>query len=183
MEMLSRLEQITSLARHALAKWGLPDQEPHLLNHRENTVFKIVLTTGEPAALRVHRPGYHDMPSLLSELQWMAMLRERGISVPEPVASLNGDLVEHVSNQASGIERHVDLLGWMQGTPLGKSGAALAFSPSRLESIFHELGIVTARMHIASDSWQRPEGFVRPAWNKEGLLSNNPLWGDRKSVV
>ena len=177
MERLSGLGQITSLARHALAKWGLPDQEPRLLNHRENTVFKIVLATGEPAALRVHRPGYHDLPSLLSELQWMAMLRERGISVPEPVASLNGNLVERVSNQASHTERHVDVLGWMRGAPLGKSGVALAFSPTRLERIFHELGIVMARMHVASDSWQRPEGFVRPAWDKEGLVGDKPFWG------
>ena len=171
------MEQITSLARHALAKWGLPDQEPQLLNHRENTVFKIVLANGEAAALRVHRPGYHDLPSLLSELQWIAMLLERGISVPEPVASLNGNLVERVSDQASGTERHVDVLGWMQGTPLGRSGAALTFSPTRLESIFHELGAVMAKMHAASDSWQRPEGFVRPGWSKEGLIGDKPLWG------
>lgn len=56
-------------AQQALLHWGLADQTPELLKFRENAVFRIFLADGGPAALRLHRPGYHDTRALASELQ------------------------------------------------------------------------------------------------------------------
>ena len=80
-------------ARQALAQWGLGGQEPDLLKFRENAVFRVRLATGEPAALRLHRPGYHDRTALQSELDWTAVLLKGGLSVPRPIATPDGRLI------------------------------------------------------------------------------------------
>lgn len=171
------LEALEARAREAIAHWGLENAKPTLLKYRENAVFRITLADGEPAALRLHRPGYHDESALRSELQWMTALREGGLAVPSVIAALDGRLLVRLDATDDFAGQHADILSWMHGAPLGESGVPLAHSPERQVVIFHALGAMMADMHNLADRWSMPPGSNRPAWDAEGLLGERPVWG------
>jgi len=165
-----------SRAAEALAHWGGSGQAPRLLKYRENAVFQVELE-GEPAALRLHRPGYHDAASLRSELAWMAHLRLNGLAVPRPIPARAGSLLVHLAGDADFGEQHADVMSWVSGVPLGESGVPLSLKGGRLASIFFAIGAAMAQMHSLSEDWTLPNGFKRPAWDFDGLLGETPLWG------
>ncbi|MGO4623261.1 phosphotransferase [Ensifer sp. 2YAB10] len=164
-------------ARQALVHWGVADQQPELLKYRENAVFRVRLADGRPAALRLHRAGYHGETALRSELQWMAALGDGGLSVPRPIAAMNWNLLVALPAEGAFAAQHADVIGWMEGAPLGESGKPLAQAPERLAQIFSTLGASMAEMHTLADRWVAPHGFIRPAWHADGLLGEKPLWG------
>ncbi len=170
------LVDIKQIARAALAHWQLPEQRPELIQHRENTVFRVTDARGDRFALRVHRPDYHSDSALKSELDWMKHLSLGGVSVPSPAASADGRLTVPVSGP-DGVERQVDLLTWLDGEPLGATGKPFRQSTDDLKVVFRTIGRNMADMHNRSDSWQRPADFDRHAWNLEGLVGEDPFWG------
>lgn len=163
-------------ARDALVHWTAFDPRPQLLKYRENAVFRVELD-GEPAALRLHRPGYHDEAALRSELAWLAELRAGGMNVPYPLATLDGSLLIELPAHGGMGRQHADLMSWVDGTPLGETGIPLAYSPDRLAVIFAAIGAAMADLHALSDRWTLPAGFRRRAWDFDGLLGDAPLWG------
>jgi Ser/Thr protein kinase RdoA (MazF antagonist) len=42
---------------------------------------------------------------------------------------------------------------------------------------FHTIGSLAAQLHNQSCGWQEPAGFSRHAWDEQGLVGENPLWG------
>jgi Ser/Thr protein kinase RdoA (MazF antagonist) len=152
----------------ALEPWGLQDAGVSFVAGRENRVFRVQAPDGE-FALRLKRPGYRSDAELLSELQWLEAMSRAGLRVPAPVPSRAGELLEVVDGQ------RVDLLTWLPGRPLGTSREPLALAEP--EAVFHRLGRETARLHLACDAWVRPATFSRCAWDIDGLLGENPLWG------
>lgn len=169
-------EELAARARQALSHWNLPDQAPHLLKYRENAVFRVMLADGGRAALRLHRPGYHSRAALSSELAWMADLRRQGIVVPEPIPSGDGELLVALDT-GDGVMHHADLIGWVDGDPLGESGRPLGRPGPELEAIFGAIGAQMARMHVAADGFHVAADFERPSWNTAGLLGDEPFWG------
>ncbi|OCP00522.1 MULTISPECIES: homoserine kinase [unclassified Ensifer] len=164
-------------ARQALACWGVTDQKPELLKYRENAVFRVHLADGRPAALRLHRAGYHSAEALHSELLWMAALNNGGLAVPQPISTEDGRLLVALPAEGEFGTQHADVINWMDGEPLGESGKPLSLAPQRLVRIFSELGASMAEMHNLADRWTPPDGFWRAAWDGEGLLGSRPLWG------
>jgi Ser/Thr protein kinase RdoA (MazF antagonist) len=168
-------QSLITLASRARQHWSIITGEPKLVMHRENTVFRVETSLG-PAALRLHRQGYHSNAALDSELAWMAMLSKNSIKVPEPLPASNGDLLVELSDD-SGTVRMADLLTWLDGTPLGRSTAPFTQTASELNSHFHSIGATMARMHDLSDAWSPPAGFTRPLWDRDGLVGDTPFWG------
>ncbi|OCP22529.1 MULTISPECIES: phosphotransferase [unclassified Ensifer] len=171
------LEALAARAREAVAHWGLENAKPMLLKYRENAVFRITLADGEPAVLRLHRPGYHDESALRSELQWMTALRDSGLAVPSAIAAPQGRLLVRLDATDDFAGQHADIVSWMHGAPLGESGVPFAHSGERQVAIFHALGAMMADMHNLADRWSMPVGFKRAAWDAEGLLGESPVWG------
>jgi Ser/Thr protein kinase RdoA (MazF antagonist) len=156
------------LARQAAAAWGLGQAALRFVAGRENQVYRVSDTAGDHA-LRIKRPGYRSTEELESELQWMAALAQAGLVVPRPVPSLHGRLLEAVGGH------QVDLLTWLPGQTLG---AVLQQDPAPdLDPVFHVLGEQMARLHTASDAWEKPAGFSRVHWDADGLLGEAPVWG------
>jgi len=176
-ETVPFMEALNARACEAIANWDLGGQTPQLLKYRENAVFRVTLKSGQPAALRLHRPGYHDETALASELSWMAALRQAGLRVPAPVSTPDGRHIVALAATQDFDDQHADIVSWMAGTPLGQSGVPLAHSQERLTTIFRALGEAMARMHMATDAWTPPLSFCRPAWDGDGLLGEKPLWG------
>lgn len=152
----------------ALAPWELQAAAVTFVAGRENRVFRVRTDRGD-YALRLKRPGYRSDAELRSELQWLQAMDRAGLRVPRPVPSGRGRLLEVVDDQ------RVDLLSWLPGRPLGASREPLELVDA--EAVFRRLGHETARLHLASDRWQRPAGFTRCAWDIDGLLGDAPVWG------
>lgn len=157
------------LASRAAALWGLDGSALCLAAQRENMIFRAEGESGARFALRQHRDGYQSVAALRSELAWMAQLKADGISVPRAIPSRNGALVEEVGG------RYFDLITWIDGAPLGQTGTPLALRDPAER--FEQIGRMMARLHASADAWPLPEGFTRPAWDREGLLGSQPLWG------
>lgn len=153
----------------ALDLWGLTGATTSFVAQRENEVHKITMPDGTMLALRLHRPGYRTEAELRSELQWMAMLHSAGISVPEPQPGIHGQLLGEVEG------RHVDVLTWLDGSPLWPQNPQL-HTAERI-SVIAELGQTMARIHELSDAWTPDPSFERPDWGAAGLLGESPLWG------
>lgn len=148
----------------ALELWGMTGADYHLVATRENQVFKV--TTNEKTfALRLHRKNYRTAAELLSELQWMDAVAKVGIAVPAPIVSMSGDTLHIVD----GIQ--VDVLTWLFGTSMSEVMGA-----SNRNTLFYKVGQQMAQLHMASDKWSTPKGFVRCQWNRDGLLGDAPLW-------
>ncbi len=164
----------TRIAMNACDQWDCITSPPQLFMHRENSVFKVGTTTGA-AALRVHRHGYHDRQSVLSELKWMAHLAAHGLQVPAPMANLHGTYLADVDDDDKIYV--VDLLTWLDGIPLGNSTEPLAFDKGELRTLFFNLGSGIAQMHTVTDAWAIPSDFKRHAWDRDGFVGDHAFWG------
>ncbi len=171
------LEALTRRAKSALEHWDLADQNPELLKYRENAVFKIRLNDGQPAVLRLHRPGYTSGAALSSELQWVKTLKRGGIEVPEPIPTSGGREYVTMTAGEGFPEQNADIVSWLAGRPLGVSGVPLDYGDEELTRIFTLVGRTMARLHNVTDGWNRAQTFERPSWDVEGLLGERPLWG------
>ncbi len=170
-EALSRATRIATIASQA---WSCITSAPELFMHRENSVFKVQTDIG-PAALRVHRHGYHNKAAISSEMQWMAELSRNGLQVPKPLTNDDGAFLCEIPY--GGMYYLVDLLTWLDGVQLGNSTNPLAFGKGELQKIFFNLGSCIAKMHTVTDRWQIPQGFERHAWDREGFVGENAFWG------
>ena len=158
---------MSDILAQALPIWGLQDFPATLVAVRENLVYRI--DAPKPLALRLHRRGMRSEAQLLSELEWMAALAERGLSVPRPRPALDGALCHAVGGQI------VDVLGWLDGVPMclgGRLNPLVAGVPA-----YQSLGRAMAQLHLKSDAWTPPPSFDRPVWDAQGLLGETPLWG------
>lgn len=156
-----------SLAHQAARLWGFAPDQIRLAAQRENIVWRAE-NGGAAYALRLHRPRYRNYAELISELNWMAELVHGGLSVPRPLPSLNGALVEQVGDTL------VDLLTWLPGQPIGAQGQ---LEVADRTGLCRDLGALLARLHALSDGWTPPQDFTRPSWDRAGLLGDNPIWG------
>ncbi|MEW2913924.1 phosphotransferase [Leisingera sp. JC11] len=159
---------MTAAVEKSLALWGMEGAAARLIATRENQVYRVDHGS-RSYALRLHRPGYRTDAELWSELQWMNAAAEGGLNVPAPIPSASGDFL-HV---AGGVQ--VDVLTWLSGAPVGKTGEDLAAADRA--GLLHGIGREMARLHAVSDRWTPPEGFSRWSWDRDGLLGENPVWG------
>ncbi|HBZ43282.1 MAG TPA: homoserine kinase [Maritimibacter sp.] len=135
---------------------------------RENVVHQVQHAE-QTYALRLHRAGYRTDAELVSELEMMEAARQGGLHVPAPVASSSGDYLHVVD----GLQ--IDLLSWLEGTTVGKSGTPLAAGDS--VALFKGIGREMARFHQAMDDWTPTATFTRCSWDHAGLLGDAPVWG------
>jgi len=156
---------------HHLHLWpGLADARASLINHSENHTYRLDLPSGQRSILRLHRPGYQDSASILSELQWVAALgAETDVPVPGPLPGRDGGLLQNVGTTAR--PRWAVLFDYKPGETPDESVPPPA-------ALFRELGRLAASCHLHAMAWRRPPGFVRPEWTIEAMLGVDGLWGD-----
>ena len=155
-------------AKKALRRWGIEEADCELEAARENHVFRTSFQN-EIFALRLHRPGYRSDAELHSELYWMKELVGRGMSVPRPIPAVDGQYLHRVDDVQT------DVLTWLPGTPLGKTGEPLI---GNTVEVFKDLGAKMAQLHNISDDLKLPSDFSRCRWDLNGLVGSNPVWGN-----
>lgn len=170
------LALMTQAAEKALLYWDGAFQNLALIKYRENAVYSVHNEAGERFALRVHRLGYHSDAELLSELQWMSALASSGISVPGIVPARDGSLFVKVA-LPDAPPFQVDILEWLTGEPIGSIEDLSSCSAADLQISYFKVGELAARIHNFDETWIAPDGFVRHAWDTQGLIGQDPFWG------
>ena len=170
-------KRLAVLARNALKEWGVVDCIPRLIKYRENGVFEVITADRNRAVLRVHRQGYHSNESLASELEWMNILAQGGLVVPEPIPANSGDIV--VNGTADGVPGtwKVDMLCWLEGKELGAVGEPLLLEGRDTGKLFFDIGKIMGTLHNLSTQWPGQNLAVRHAWDCDGFVGEEPLWG------
>jgi Ser/Thr protein kinase RdoA (MazF antagonist) len=170
-------ERMRELAARALPHWDLAGSSLTLLKMRENAVFRAQSSDGRRYALRIHRHGYHSDAAVVSELMWMQALDTAGIKVPEVMSAASGELFVAVESPGVPEPRQVDLFAWVEGQQLGSVEDKLSADKERATRIFSTVGELAGRVHNQACAWQLPDGFVRHAWDVDGLTGEQPFWG------
>jgi Ser/Thr protein kinase RdoA (MazF antagonist) len=170
-EMLSHeslMRSIGLLAEAALPRWGLEGAALQMINHSENTTYRVTPADGgRPVILRVHRPGYHSVDGIRSELAWMRALQaEGGVPTPQAIPGADGQDVQTVSHPSLGTPRNCVLFEFIEG--------AEPQQDHDLIEPFKRLGEVTARTHLHSMRWKRPAFFERTVWDFEHSIGGTP---------
>lgn len=175
-DAVAESDALAQLARAALAEWDLEVCSLRLHSHSENAVFRVEAADGDAYALRVHRPGYHDLAALESELTWTEALAAAGLPAPAAVRTRDGRTYAKVALPNAAEVRHVGLVRWVGGTSLAEDLGANA-KPTEIRAVYASLGQLIADLHLASIQWSPPPGFKRHAWDAQGLVGEQPIWG------
>jgi Ser/Thr protein kinase RdoA (MazF antagonist) len=155
------------LARAALPAYGRASDTPvRLLSLSENATYLV--DDDEPMVLRVHRPGYHSLDAIRSELAWMTALRsETQVVTPHLIQARNGG--EVVVAAAGNTTAHIDAVTYVPGCTAEAAPDAVGFD---------QLGRLTAIMHEHVQSWAAPAYFTRFRWDLDTMLRPQARWGD-----
>ena len=152
-----------TIALQALKIWGMEDVSITLVAQRENLVYRILNQHSRQAyALRLLRKGLRNKAEISSESAWLQALTSGGLSVPVPLETQCGHLCIEIDGQ------FIDMQVWLAGNTLTHHS-----QPDH----YRALGKAMARLHSLSDQWVLPTNFQRHAWDREGLLGDNPVWG------
>ncbi|WP_298904827.1 phosphotransferase [uncultured Aliiroseovarius sp.] len=160
---------MSTTLKQALKAWGA--QHVRMIKDRENAVHEVRIS-GKPAALRLHRPGYQSEAAIRSELDWMAALAAKGMRVPSPIPTKDGDLVFSL-----GSDQCATMVSWVEGAPIGESGVPLQGTVKDQAALYRKVGAELAKLHNLTDDITLPDGFTRHRWDIPGLLGDDPFWG------
>jgi len=146
---------LRTLAREALARYGLRDVELRLAGRVHNHVFRVT-ANHEPAgvrrryALRLHLQDWLSDEEIASELAWLESLgSDMDIAVPAPVRNRDGELLTHAGPDG---RRTCTLLRWLPGRVYWRR-------PSR--SWVGRTGKLMAELQAHGRRFARPAAFVR----------------------
>ncbi len=181
--------ELLAAAHQAVEAWPIDPTHIELASLSENAVFRVDATNERSYALRIHRPGYNTLQELESELVWTDALGAAGIGVPTAIRTRTGTGYAPVMMPGWASPRQVGLVQWLPGKTLAAAMEAAAIGevqaagmaeqqdPTGAEQAFAQLGRIAARIHNQASTWAPPPGFARRAWNADGLVGPNPLWG------
>jgi Ser/Thr protein kinase RdoA (MazF antagonist) len=151
------------------AKWGAIGPV-ELIADRENAVYRI-MQTDAPAVLRLHRAGYQNETSILSEVQWTKRLVEAGFPCPKPIAKTDGTFLTPLADG-----RFASVISWVEGAQIGAADEPFEGSITQHCDLYHNLGRLLAQLHNTSDGINTDD-ITRPTWDLSGLLGKVPFWG------
>lgn len=152
------------LAERALARWSTTARVGRRLSHGENTIYAV---DGQPWVLRLHRDDYHPTAGIESELAVLDGLREAGFRVGRPQSMPCGDRVLTLDGRRITVLEHVP--GRHAIRRLGRGRARV-------------LGATLRALQDWSLTWQPPERFQRPVWDRAGLYGDRALWSSMEEA-
>ena len=168
-------------AEAVAARWAGDVAEVRLLAVSENAVYRVDTVGGDRFVLRLHRPGYNTIDEMESEQAWVESLHAAGVAVPRPRRSLAGGRYETVplGPGPDADHRWVGAIEWVDGTILADlvDDEPVERQAEIVPDLYRAVGALAARIRRHAAEWQPPAGFARRAWDADGLLGPEPLWG------
>ena len=146
------------------------------ISNSENVVFRIrEMQTGQLYALRLHRPGYNALDTLVSERVLTSALASAGMIVPTGRRAKNGNWYVPVEAPDAARWRYAGITVWHQGQTVD-SLIGIERGPETWP-LFRRIGELLADLHNNTERWTIPAGFVRHSLDIDGLAGEKPFWG------
>ncbi len=154
-----------------LNSYNLSAYSAEFLRANENIVFGVTeKESGNRYALRLHdsKNGAfsqlrRDAASITSELLWLeALAKETDVIAPQPVRTIDGELTVEILLDSSDGCINGSLLRWVDGSNFDKAVPNAAW-------LVREIGRTLARLEEHGRSWNKPEGFTRPTYDRRYL--------------
>jgi Ser/Thr protein kinase RdoA (MazF antagonist) len=165
------------LATASLKEFGILDPKFWLVRQAGNTLYRVhSLSTSklddsddiyvkDHYLLRIHEPGYQEPEAIEFELAWLtAMRREANLPVPEPMTTLDGQLLVAQEIPGTPLTRHCSLLRWVKGRSVKNK-----FRPFHLQA----QGRLMGQLHNFASEWQALKGVNKRKFDWEGLFQND----------
>jgi Ser/Thr protein kinase RdoA (MazF antagonist) len=169
---VGQLRRTRQLAQAALEAYGLSRARLTFVRYFANITYRVDVPDEVPHGggpgpyvpnrylLRVLCTNYWE--AVKGEMTWLAALsREAGLPVPQPVPTLEGELLTRITTPGLPEGRIVSLMRWVDGRK-----RTTGFRPRH----FQAWGQMVARLHTFAAGWRPPDGFERFIWDWEGLL-------------
>lgn len=173
---LGRIRRMRQMAQEALNAYGLSEARLTFLKQAGNTLFRVneihpsyttradLYTPGQ-YMLRIHQPGYQTTEAIELELMWLAeMCRDANLPVPEPVPTLEGNLLTQVSVPGIPGERNCSLLSWVKGRFITED-----IGPHHYKA----QGRLMAGLHSYAAHWKVSAGFTKRKYDWSGLFQDD----------
>jgi Ser/Thr protein kinase RdoA (MazF antagonist) len=159
---IGQAKRLRCLAWQALAQYDLAPVHLGLLEHWNNTTFRVIARTKKHSSaapqhyvLRINRPNFQDRAALEAEAVWLARLRQDlALRVPCPVRNTRQDLVTLAAAPGVPQARHCVLFSWLEGRFFDAG-----LRPIHLERV----GVFLARLHGHAQAYSAP-GLARKSW-------------------
>lgn len=168
-------EQLTTTAEQVLQSWDLNVAQLKLVSRSENVVFQVEQTTPPHYALRLHRPGYNTLDELNAECAWTTALNESGARTPRNRKTRLNENYTKVLLAGTEQDLQVSLIEWFDGVSLGS--LIQDANDDAMLDYFRQFGTIIAQFHNQATAWEPPCSFTRRRWDADGLMGEDPLWG------
>lgn len=153
-----------------LARWAIPTTSSvQLINVAENWTF-LIEGEGERLVLRVHRPGYHSLLAIRSELTWQGAIRRSGTAkTPRVIPGVDGDPIQRVDVDGFDIPLNMVMFAFVEGEHPNED--------HDLVTPFETLGRLAATLHTFNEGWSIPDPFERMTWDTDAVFGTAAHWG------
>jgi Ser/Thr protein kinase RdoA (MazF antagonist) len=153
------LKQAKQAALNALQEYEVDWSSIHFIQVSEHVTFRIVTDEGVQFLLRIH-PASKSREETISELEWLATLKRKGLILPEAVPNWEGAFVTDAAT-SGGQQLHATLLRWIEGARLERGALS--------EEAIRKVGAMMANIHEASADFNPSAGFTRPSWGSQSF--------------
>jgi len=144
-------------------RFGLKPGNLQLITDMENFVYESS-TEGTPCILRITHSSHRTLEAIRGELEWIEYLSVHNVSVPQPIRSVNGALVEVVETAQSYF-----LVTAFQKIP----GKTILEAGECTPEIYQQWGQILGRMHALAKNYQPSQpSYKRPEWFMDDLVCN-----------
>ncbi len=151
--------ELVPTAEAALAAYGFKATVITPVGSWNTPVFRVDTTTGS-YALRLHRPGSRSEAYFHGELTFLKHLASCKLAVPIPVSTLTGEFL--LALEETGVPpRYCDVTTWLEGEVRRQLEPTDAY----------QLGVMLARIHLASRTFVLPSRAKLPRYDAVSLLT------------
>lgn len=155
---MGKKKRLRKVAELALEHYDLELKKLEYLIEETNVFFKVYDTNNQIYALKIFQEESSTMEDNLVELFFIETIQKgTDIVIPEVVYTKIGEGIVTIDSKYTPIVKRVALYGWIEGMDL---------DGSETYEWFYRLGILTAKLHQATDKLHIPKELSPKSWNE-----------------
>ncbi|MCJ7435726.1 MAG: phosphotransferase [Anaerolineales bacterium] len=152
-----------SIFREAARRFGLEPDNLRLVSDMENLVYENG-TDETPYILRITHSSHRTLEAILGEFEWMEYLHAHGVSVPQPIHSVNRMLIEVI---------HANHSHFLAAAFQKISGKTILDANECTPEIYEQWGQILGRMHALAKYYEPSQpSYKRAEWYSDDLVCN-----------
>lgn len=180
------MDKYKLLIQGALEQYGITDFTSDVIRHNENITVKVKNHNDNMQyLLRIHEPitrnlygVQHTIEGLNAEIFLLNNLSiKTDLSLQKPIKNKKESFISTIIDSKENATFLCTLLTWIDGTEF-------TGTEPNAENVAYDLGILLAKIHNFSRSWEIPSPYIRPIYNIEKYthLINSLEYGVKKEL-